>query len=276
MELKFTKMQGIGNDFVVIDAINQSVELTPDLARRIADRRYGIGCDQILVVEPPVSDHVAFRYRIINADGSEVGQCGNGARCFARFVRDKGLIDVDEFAVETASGVLVPRLLENGLVQVDMGQPEFEPAAIPFVANAVAPAYALEVNGETLTVGTVSMGNPHVVLEVGNIDAAPVDTIGPALEQHPRFPERVNVGFMQIVSPRHIRLRVFERGAGETLACGSGACAAVVVGQTWGKLDSQVEVDLPGGQLMIERQSATAPVLMTGPAETVFEGIIEL
>jgi diaminopimelate epimerase len=276
MELKFTKMQGIGNDFVVIDAINQSVELTPDLARRIADRRYGIGCDQILVVEPPVSDHVAFRYRIINADGSEVGQCGNGARCFARFVRDKGLIDVDEFAVETASGVLVPRLLENGLVQVDMGQPEFEPAAIPFVANAVAPAYALEVNGETLTVGTVSMGNPHVVLKVGNIDAAPVDTIGPALEQHPRFPERVNVGFMQIVSPRHIRLRVFERGAGETLACGSGACAAVVVGQTWGKLDSQVEVDLPGGQLMIERQSATAPVLMTGPAETVFEGIIEL
>jgi len=276
MELKFTKMQGIGNDFVVIDAINQSVELTPDLARRIADRRYGIGCDQILVVEPPVSDHVAFRYRIINADGSEVGQCGNGARCFARFVRDKGLIDVDEFAVETASWVLVPRLLENGLVQVDIGQPEFEPAAIPFVANAVAPAYALEVNGETLTVGTVSMGNPHVVLEVGNIDAAPVDTIGPALEQHPRFPERVNVGFMQIVSPRHIRLRVFERGAGETLACGSGACAAVVVGQTWGKLDSQVEVDLPGGQLMIERQSATAPVLMTGPAETVFEGIIEL
>ncbi len=276
MRLEFTKMQGIGNDFVVIDAINQAVEMTPELARRLADRRYGVGCDQILLVEPPASDTAAFRYRILNADGSEVGQCGNGARCFARYVRDKGLIDRDEFAVETASGVIVPKILDDGSVQVDMGQARFAPADIPFIADAEAPRYALDVDGETVEIGAVSMGNPHAVLQVDDIAAAPVERLGPPLERHPRFPERVNVGFMQIVSPTHIRLRVYERGAGETLACGSGACAAVVIGQRWGLLDATVTVDLPGGQLMIARQGSAAHVLMSGPATTVFEGTIDL
>ncbi len=276
MRLEFTKMQGIGNDFVVIDAINQAVEMTPELARRLADRRYGIGCDQILLVEPPASDAAAFRYRILNADGSEVGQCGNGARCFARYVRDKGLIERDEFAVETASGVIVPKILDDGSVQVDMGLPRFAPADIPFIADAEAPRYSLDVDGETVEIGAVSMGNPHAVLQVDDITAAPVERLGPPLERHPRFPERVNVGFMQIISPTHIRLRVYERGAGETLACGSGACAAVVIGQRWGLLDATVTVDLPGGQLMIARQGPEAHVLMSGPATTVFEGTIDL
>ncbi len=276
MRLEFTKMQGIGNDFVVIDAINQAVEMTPELARRLADRRYGIGCDQILLVEPPASDAAAFRYRILNADGSEVGQCGNGARCFARYVRDKGLIDRDEFAVETASGVIVPKILDDGSVQVDMGQARFAPADIPFIADAEAPRYSLDVDGETVEIGAVSMGNPHAVLQVDDIAAAPVERLGPPLERHPRFPERVNVGFMQIISPTHIRLRVYERGAGETLACGSGACAAAVIGQRWGLLDATVTVDLPGGQLMIARQGSAAHVLMSGPATTVFEGTIDL
>ncbi len=276
MRLEFTKMQGIGNDFVVIDAINQAVEMTPELARQLADRRYGIGCDQILLVEPPESDAAAFRYRILNADGSEVGQCGNGARCFARYVRDKGLIDRDEFAVETASGLIVPKILDDGSVQVDMGLARFAPADIPFVADAEAPRYSLDVDGETVEIGAVSMGNPHAVLQVDDITTAPVERLGPPLERHPRFPERVNVGFMQIISPSHIRLRVYERGAGETLACGSGACAAVVIGQRWGLLDATVTVDLPGGQLMIARQGSAAHVLMSGPATTVFEGTIDL
>lgn len=276
MQLTFTKMQGIGNDFVVIDAMNQSIEMTPGLAQRLADRRYGIGCDQILLVEPPTSANVAFRYRILNADGSEVGQCGNGARCFARYVRDKGLIDRNEFAVETSSGVIVPKILDDGSVQVDMGQPSFAPADIPLIAEAEAARYWLDIDGTNVAIGAVSMGNPHAVLQVPDIDTAPVERLGPLLESHPRFPERVNVGFMQVISATHIRLRVYERGAGETLACGSGACAAVVIGQRWELLDAAVTVDLPGGQLMIERQGSTAHVLMTGPATTVFEGTIDL
>ena len=276
MQLTFTKMHGIGNDFVVIDAMNQSIEITPGLAQRLADRRYGIGCDQILLVEPPTSANVAFRYRILNADGSEVGQCGNGARCFARYVRDQGLIDRNEFAVETSSGVIVPKILDDGSVQVDMGQPSLAPADIPLIAEAEAARYSLDIDGTNVAIGAVSMGNPHAVHQVPDIDTAPVERLGPLLESHPRFPERVNVGFMQVISATHIRLRVYERGAGETLACGSGACAAVVIGQRWELLDAAVTVDLPGGQLMIERLGSTAHVLMTGPATTVFEGTIDL
>ncbi len=276
MELQFTKMQGIGNDFVVIDATNQKVEMTPELARQLADRRYGIGCDQILLVEPPTTDEALFRYRIFNADGSEVAQCGNGARCFAQFVRDKGLTEEESFAVETASGIITPTVVKYEVVRVNMGLPRFDPVEIPFKAEKEAMRYPIDVGGETLEIGAVSMGNPHAVLQVDDIEKAPVERLGPLLENHPRFPERTNVGFMQIVEPNRVLLRVWERGAGETLACGSGACAAVAVAQRWGLLDPAVMVDLPGGQLMIERPDLFAPVYMTGPAVTVFEGTIDL
>ena len=277
MKIEFTKMEGIGNDFVVINAIDQQIDMTPELAQRLADRRYGIGCDQILLVEKPTSDEAAFRYRIINADGSEVGQCGNGARCFAQYVYDKGLIDSKQFPVETASGIITPTILGNDAVRVDMGTPRFAPEEVPFIADEEAPRYTIELeDGETVEAGVVSMGNPHVVIQVDDIDAAPVERLGPLLERHERFPERVNVGFMQIVDTNLIRLRVHERGAGETLACGSGACAAVAVGQRWMLLDPAVMVELPGGPLMIERMDMYAPVLMSGPATTVFEGSIEI
>ncbi len=276
MQIQFTKMQGIGNDFVVIDAINQPVSLTPEQARRIADRHFGVGCDQILLVEPPRNQDVAFRYRILNADGSEVAQCGNGARCFARFVRDKGLTDRDEFLVETQDGLMILSIQPDGQVRVNMGAPRLAPADIPFRAEAQAVTYPLEVDGETLTVGVVSMGNPHAVLRVPDVAAAPVTTLGPRIEHHPRFPQRTNVGFMEVVDAGRLRLRVWERGAGETLACGSGACAAVVSGRLQGLLGERVAVDLPGGQLIIEWQGGDAPVYLTGPATTVFEGSLEL
>ena len=240
MKLRFTKMQGLGNDFVVLDGINQSVSLTAELARRIADRHFGVGCDQILLVERPGVPGADFRYRIWNADGGEVEQCGNGARCFVRFVRDKGLTAKDEIRVETASGLIAPRLEANGEVTVDMGAPVFEPARIPFESDSAAPVQPLEVAGATLQITAVSMGNPHAVQVVEDVDAAPVALQGPAIEHHPRFPRRVNAGYMQVVDRGRIRLRVWERGAGETLACVTGACAAVDAVIRLGLLDSKV------------------------------------
>ncbi|MBK5965089.1 diaminopimelate epimerase [Thiocystis minor] len=275
MSLRFTKMHGLGNDFVVFDAIRQHVDLDPSTIRRLADRRFGIGCDQILLVEPPRLAGTDFHYRIFNADGSEVEQCGNGARCFARFVRDQGLSDRDEIPVGTAAGAIRLYLEPDGQVRVDMGQPELTPARIPFQADTSSPTATLEVAGETLTIGAVSMGNPHAVLLVEDVETAPVARLGPLIESHPRFPRRVNVGFMQILTPTHIRLRVHERGAGETLACGTGACAAVVSGRLRGLLDTRARVSLPGGDLMIEWRGQSQTVWMTGQAETVFQGEID-
>jgi len=274
--LNFTKMQGLGNDFVVIDAFRQPVELTTEQMQRLADRHFGVGCDQILLVEPPPDESVDFRYRIFNADGGEVEACGNGARCFARFVHDRGLTDKTSIDVLTAGGVIRPRLEADGRVTVDMGKPRLEPREIPFQAKRRARSYPLKVAGADVEIGAVSMGNPHAVILVDNVDEAPLETIGPRLERHPRFPQRVNVGFMQVISRKTIRLRVFERGVGETLACGSGACAAVVVGREQGLLDDKVRVVLRGGELDIVWKGGNRSVLMTGPAQQVFEGSIEL
>lgn len=276
MRLHFTKMHGLGNDFVVIDAINQNVTLSADDVRRIARRRFGVGCDQLLIVAPPDDAAVDFVYRIFNADGSEVEQCGNGARCFARFVHDKGLSKARRIRVHTRGGVIVPELKDDGQVAVDMGVPDFSPAALPFSVEAPAEEYKLEIDGQTVRFGAVSLGNPHIVLQVADVEQAPVAELGPKLETHQAFPHRVNVGFMQIVDRANIRVRVFERGAGETLACGTGACAAVVVGQQRGLLDTDVSVALRGGTLRVQRQAETGAVIMTGPAVTVYEGEIEL
>ena len=276
MILNFTKMQGLGNDFVVFDAIHQQVDLTGAQCRHIADRHFGVGCDQLLLVEPARMAGSDFHYRIFNADGSEVEQCGNGARCFARYVRDRGLTEKDVITVGTLSGIITLYLQEDGSVKVNMGVPELEPANIPFVAEQSAISYAIEVGAEILMLGAVSMGNPHAVLTVADVDTAQVERIGPLLERHPRFPHRVNVGFMQVCSPQKIRLRVFERGSGETLACGSGACAAVVSGRRQGLLSDTVEVSLAGGGLRIEWQGPGQPVWMSGPAIQVFDGVIEL
>ncbi|HEX7972100.1 MAG TPA: diaminopimelate epimerase [Thiobacillus sp.] len=276
MNLKFTKMHGLGNDFVVFDGVNQAVALTAEQCRRIADRHFGVGCDQILLVEKPSRDDVDFRYRIFNADGGEVEQCGNGARCFVRFVHDKGLTAKTAIRVETASGVIEPHLLDNGQVTVAMGAPRFAPADIPFAAEAEALSYPLKVGQHVVNVAALSMGNPHAVLRVNDLDSAPVDILGAAIESHARFPQRVNAGFMQVLTPHDIRLRVYERGAGETLACGTGACAAAVAGIRQGWLNSPVSVHTRGGDLVIAWAGTGQPVYMTGPAETVFEGEIEL
>ncbi len=276
MKIDFTKMHGLGNDFVVIDAISQSIDLNTDQLRLIADRRFGVGCDQILLVEAPRRPEVDFTYRIFNADGSEVEQCGNGARCFARFVHDKGMSAKSDIPVATASGVIQLHLEKDGQVTVNMGAPIFEPARIPFVAEAPADSYRLDVNDESLDISVVSMGNPHAVLRVEDIEAAPVGRLGAQIEAHPRFPQRVNAGFMQVLDRRHIRLRVFERGSGETLACGSGACAAVVAGRQRGWLDDTVSVSLRGGELRISWAGGNEPVMMTGPAVSVFEGELNL
>jgi diaminopimelate epimerase len=276
MRLKFTKMQGLGNDFVVIDAIRQKVHLTPEKIRFLADRHFGVGCDQVLLVESAHQAHADFRYRIFNADGSEVAQCGNGARCFARFVRDQGLSAKDEIQVDTDAGRLVLRHSDADQITVNMGVPRHAPAEIPLEAEEERYRYPVEVDGRTWSFGAVSMGNPHAVLLVDDVDSAPVETLGPRLESHPAFPERVNVGFMQVQDAHNVRLRVFERGSGETLACGSGACAAVVVGIEQGLLLSPVKVELPGGNLSIAWQGRGFPVFMTGPAVKVFEGDIEL
>ena len=274
--IRFSKMHGLGNDFVVIDAVRQSINLNKEQIRNIADRHFGIGCDQLLLVERPTTPEADFRYRIFNADGSEVEQCGNGARCFARFVRDQGLTDKEALTVETAKGIIYPRIEGNGEVTVNMGIPRFDPAALPFIAKQQQPRYTLNVLGQDITIGAVSMGNPHAVYVVDDTDNAAVASLGPAITHHPHFSNGVNSGFMQIVDSGHIRLRVHERGSGETLACGTGACAAVVVGRLWGALDDAVQVDLPGGQLLIRWQGEGQPVMMTGPATHVFEGTIEL
>ena len=276
MKLRFTKMQGLGNDFVVFDGVRQRVTLSAEQCRFLADRRFGIGCDQILLVEPPRLAGTDFHYRIFNADGSEVEQCGNGARCFARFVHDQGLTDKTEIPVGTAAGPIHLFLEANDQARVNMGAPQFNPQRIPFLAAAEADSYDLEVDGKTLRIGAVSIGNPHAVLRVNDLDQAPIARLGPLIECHPRFPRRVNAGFMQILDPGHIRLRVFERGAGETLACGTGACAAVAVGRRLGLLDEAVRVSLPGGDLRITWACGTEPLWMTGPALSVFSGEIEL
>jgi diaminopimelate epimerase len=276
MELKFSKMHGLGNDFVVIDAVNQSVDLTPAQIRQLADRRHGIGCDQLLLVQTSDRPDSQFRYRIFNANGGEVEQCGNGARCFARFVRAKGLTSANRIPVHTSAGLIELIVHNDEQVTVNMGSPRLEPADIPFEATMRAPLYALSVDGETYEIGAVSMGNPHAILQVPHVDSAPVARLGPAIESHPRFPNRVNVGFMEVVARGRIRLRVFERGAGETLACGSGACAAVVSGRVQGLLDETVTTELRGGDLVVSWPGNNQPVLMTGPATFVFEGTIDL
>lgn len=276
MRLDFTKMHGLGNDFVVINGLNQSIQLQRAQLQRLADRHLGVGCDQILLIEPAQQADVDFRYRIFNADGGEVEQCGNGARCFARYVHECGLTDKTSIRVETMKGILTLVLRADGQVTVDMGIPQFEPAAIPFEATLRANHYMLDINGQAFKIGAVSMGNPHAVMQVDNIEQAPVHTLGPLLEAHPAFPNRVNAGFLQIDSRSTAHIRVYERGAGETLACGSGACAAVVIGRLWGLLDESVHAHLLGGTLTISWQGEGQPVYMTGPAEFVFEGSIEL
>jgi diaminopimelate epimerase len=275
MRLKFTKMQGLGNDFVVIDAVNQSVCLSPAQRRLLADRHFGVGCDQILLVEGAVGD-ADFRYRIYNADGGEVEQCGNGARCFVRYVHDRGMTQKNEIRVETSGGLIIPRLEANGEVSVNMGTPKFEPKQIPFIAEKRAMTYSIDISGRQVEISAVSLGNPHAVQLVEDIDGAPVITEGALIENHPSFPKRVNAGYMQVVDRAHIRLRVYERGAGETLACGTGACAAVVTGIERGLLQSTVQVNMRGGDLTVRWEGEGQPVWMTGPAVTVFDGEIEL
>jgi diaminopimelate epimerase len=283
MRLRFTKMQGAGNDFVVLDATRAPIELTPEQYRALGDRRFGIGADQILVVEKSDTPGVDFRYRIFNNSGDEVEQCGNGARCFVRFVRDKGLSDKDVIRVETMNTLLELRLQPDGRVTVDMNAPVFDPQHIPFDAHGIAPQksggfelWPLDLGDYAVAVAVLSMGNPHAVQIVTDVDHAPVALQGPVIESHARFPRRVNAGFMQIVDRHHIRLRVHERGAGETLACGTGACAAVVTGIRLGLLDPRVDVQTHGGRLTIEWAGGDSHVYMTGPAQTVFEGEIEL
>ncbi|WP_153162890.1 diaminopimelate epimerase [Zoogloea sp. 1C4] len=275
-KLAFTKMQGLGNDFVMIDAVRQPIQLTEDQVRHLADRHFGVGCDQLLVVEPAQTPGVDFRYRIFNADGGEVEQCGNGARCFARFVFDQGLTDKREIRVETKKGIIAPRLEADGNVTVDMGVPVLNPADVPFVSDSDAYVQPLDVAGTSVAITAVSMGNPHAVQVVADVDTAPVAEQGPLIEHHPRFPARVNAGFLQVVDEHRVRLRVFERGAGETLACGTGACAAVVAGILRGLVASPVAVETRGGELTIAWNGVGTPVLMTGPAVTVFSGELTL
>jgi diaminopimelate epimerase len=275
-KIRFTKMQGLGNDFVVIDAVRQSVALTTAQAAFLADRHFGVGCDQILVVERPTQAGVDFSYRIFNADGGEVEQCGNGARCFVRFVLDQHLTDKHEIRVETKCGVISPRLESNGEVTVDMGEPVLDALRVPFITDSDALVQPLSVAGHDIDITAISMGNPHAVQVVDDVDTAPVGTQGPLIEKHARFPARVNAGFMQVVDTHNIRLRVYERGAGETLACGTGACAAVVAGIARGLLSSPVRVQTHGGDLSIAWSGAGTSVFMTGPAVSVFESEIEL
>ncbi len=276
MQLKFTKMHGTGNDFVVIDLITQRFELESRHVRMLADRRLGVGCDQVLVVEAPRTPQVDFHYRIYNADGEEVEQCGNGARCFARFVREKRLTRKRVISVETAAGILQLRVHDKHQVEVDMGAPQLEPATIPYAATSRAPSYSMAVDGQSLEIGAVSMGNPHAVLRVDSADTANLEHLGPLVESHADFPQRTNVGFMQVVSKREVKLRVYERGVGETLACGTGACAAVVYGICRGWLCDTVTVSLPGGKLKIFWAGEGNSVIMTGPTAVVFDGSISI
>ena len=288
MHIRFTKMQGAGNDFVVLDETQERLGLTPAQYRFLADRHFGVGADQILTVRPSPGAGIDFEYVIHNADGGQVEQCGNGARCFARYVRDKGLTAQDTIRVQTMAGVIAPHLTADGRVTVDMGRPELEPARVPFDTTGLAPVsqgsgqkWPLALDGQasaaTLLVAVVSMGNPHAVQLVDDVDTAPVAQTGPLIESHPRFPQRVNAGYLQIVNRGEVRLRVYERGAGETLACGTGACAAVVAGIRLGLLDARVQVHTRGGLLTIDWAGGLQdPVFMTGPATTVFEGEIDI
>lgn len=276
MEIKFTKMHGLGNDFVVINAIDQSISLSSEQVRFIADRRFGVGCDQLLLVENSDDNNADFRYRIYNADGGEVEQCGNGARCFAQFVRDEGLSDNSEISVITKNGRLLLRIEDDGNVTVDMGAPILEPQQIPFTATEKLSQYQLDISGEEISFGAVSMGNPHAVIMVDDVDDMDIEKLGKALQVHPNFPNSVNVGFMQVIDSHHIKLRVYERGVGETQACGTGACAAVVAGIIQGLLIETVEVKLLGGNLSIHWAGDENPVMMSGPTATVYKGIISL
>ena len=273
--MKFTKMHGLGNDFIVIDAVSQSINLTTEQISKLADRHFGIGCDQLLLVEKPTVAEAEFRYRIFNADGGEVEQCGNGARCFAIFVRQQGLTTNSKIAVETAGGLIELNVADEQ-VTVNMGVPDFQPQSLPFLAEKPAESYDLMVNGVEYAIGAVSMGNPHAVMLVDDLDAVDIGTLGSAIESHERFPNRVNAGFMQVINRQEICLRVFERGAGETRACGTGACAAVAVGHKLGLLDETVTVHLRGGELTIQWPGEGQALLMTGPATTVFDGSINI
>nr|ART37237.1 D11 [uncultured bacterium] len=272
--LRFTKMHGLGNDFVVIDGVRQAVALSTAQIRALADRHFGIGCDQLLLLEAPRQAQADFTYRIFNADGGEVEHCGNGARCAARFVHEQGLSDKTTLSFDTLGGLVRSRLLPDGQVEVEMGVPCFEPARIPFTAPAEAPDYPLQVADQTLTIAALAIGNPHAVLRVPDVDSAPVGTLGPLIEAHARFPRRVNVGFLQVVDRREGRLRVYERGVGETLACGTGACAAFIAGVRWGLFDATARLHLPGGTLSLAWAGPGTPVYLTGPATTVFEGTL--
>lgn len=276
MLLRFTKMHGLGNDFMVLDLISQHAHIQAKHAKAWGDRHTGVGFDQLLLVEAPTNPDVDFRYRIFNSDGSEVEQCGNGARCFARFVIDKRLTVKKQIRVETKSGIIELNLRPDGQVTVDMGPPRLTPAQIPFQADSEALSYPVEVDGQTVELAAVSMGNPHAVLRVEDLDSAPVHSLGPKLEHHPRFPQRVNVGFLQVQDRQHARLRVWERGAGETQACGTGACAAAVAAIRQGWMDSPLQLELPGGKLCIEWAGPGQPVMMTGPAVRVYEGQVRL
>jgi diaminopimelate epimerase len=276
MLLQFTKMHGTGNDFVVIDLISQRYRLRSRDVKTLADRRFGVGCDQVLVVEAPQSPDVDFRYRIYNADGNEVEQCGNGARCFARFVREKRLTRKQVIRVQTEAGIIALRVHKNHDVEVDMGAPIFDPPAIPYAATTRAPSYSLPVSGSELEIGAVSIGNPHAIVRVDDITTADVEHLGPLIESHPDFPRKVNAGFLQVVSDSEVKLRVYERGVGETLACGTGACAAVVYGISRGWLREAVTVELAGGKLSISWAGEGQPVMMTGPTAVVFEGTIKI
>ena len=270
--LPFTKMHGLGNDFMVLDATRAPIQLSKEQIRQMADRHFGVGFDQLLMVEAPPTPEVDFGYRIFNADGSEVEQCGNGARCFASFVHRKGLSSKNPLKVATCAGVIELLLGADGLVRVQMGVPKTEAKNIPFIASGNAIRYRLIVADELLNIAVVNMGNPHAVLQVDDIDTAPVDTLGPLIESNAHFPDRVNVGFMQVITPNHIRMRVYERGTGETLACGTGACAAVVAGRRSGLLSEKVKVQLPGGDLHIEWEGSGTPVFMRGPAVMLYDG----
>lgn len=276
MRLAFTKMHGLGNDFVVLNGYDNPIDLNAQMIRHLADRHTGIGCDQLLLVEKPSVPDVDFDYRIFNADGGEVEQCGNGARCFAKFVTDQGLTTKSAIPVHTNTGNIVLYCEDDGMIKVDMGVPRLQPSEIPFIASQQAAVYMLEAAGHSHRVSAVSMGNPHVVLQVEDVDTAPVDILGALIESHERFPQRVNVGFMQVMSRQHIRLRVFERGVGETRACGTGACAAAVAGCLQSLVEADVTVSLPGGDLSIHWQGEGKPVWMRGPATTVFDGTIDL
>jgi diaminopimelate epimerase len=278
MKLRFTKMHGQGNDFVMLNGIAQSLSLTTAQIQKLANRNFGIGCDQVLLVEKSALPDVDFRYRIFNNDGGEVEQCGNGTHCFAQFVRDEGLTDKTDIRVETMKGIISPSISQDGVVTTNMGAPRFLPAEIPLLADEETLKYQLDVNGTAVTIGALSMGNPHAVQLVADVDTTPVKEMGPLIENHPRFPQRVNAGFMQVISRNHVRLRVWERGAGETLACGTGACAAVVTGIRFGLLDDTVRVSARGGELTVTWQGddPSAPVLMAGKPTFVFRAEIDL